>query len=73
MDNRPLRTLGILLLAGASLASCLDDDDPVIADPDDPVELAFSFDDDLEGWYAVAIDTLNPVIDWSVEHTEDVG
>ena len=73
MDNRRLSTLSVLLLAGAAMVGCLDDDDPIGVDPEEPLELAFSFDDDLEGWYAVAIDTLNPVIDWSVDHTEEVG
>jgi hypothetical protein len=73
MDNRRLRTLSVLLLAGASLAGCWDDDDPIAVDPIDPVELTFSFDDDLQGWEPVAIDTLNPPIEWRVEHTDQEG
>jgi hypothetical protein len=73
MDNRRLRTLSVLLLAGAFLAGCWDDDNPIDVDPTDPVELTFPFDDDLQGWEPVAIDTLDPPIEWRVEHTDQEG
>ncbi len=53
-----------------SVTAC-DDGGPVDPTPGDPTEESFFFEDGMEGWEAVAIDTLNPPIDWRVEHTAE--
>jgi len=37
--------------------------------PGDVIEETFIVDADMEGWLGVATDTVNPTIDWHVEHT----
>ncbi len=59
--------LGSLLLGAA--AGC--NDDPAAPSPGDPVEESFTFDENLEGWQAAATDTLNPPIEWHVQHTTE--
>jgi hypothetical protein len=56
----------LFLFAGPLLSAC-DSTDPV--SPGDPVESHFAFEVDMEGWQAAATDTLDPLIDWHVEHT----
>ena len=60
---------GITLAAGTALTAC-DTTGPTPPD-DDPIEATFTFEANMEGWRAVAIDTLNPPIDWHVRHTTD--
>jgi hypothetical protein len=50
-----------------ALSGC--DSDPTSPPPGDVIEETFIFDADMEGWQGVATDTLNPPIDWHVEHT----
>jgi len=70
MIHPAYRFLPLLLLL-ALLPGCSAVDDPILVDPPEPVELTFSFEADLEGWVAVAIDTLDPPIDWRVRHTSE--
>lgn len=67
----PARGILPLLLLVGLLPGCAQVEDPILVDPPEPVELSFSFEADLEGWEAVAIDTLDPPIDWRVQHTSD--
>ncbi len=60
-------TLALIASLGLALMGC--DSDPTMPPPGEVVEATFTFDADMEGWEAVATDTLNPPIDWHVEHT----
>jgi hypothetical protein len=63
--------LPMLLLAGTTLLTTGCGDDPVAPPPLEPVEQNFVFDQEMEGWQAVATDTLNPPIDWHVQHSTE--
>lgn len=70
LGTTPIRSSIIMAMTLVAIAGC--DDDPV-APPDDAIEESFIFDAGMEGWDGVAADTLDPPIEWHVEHTSDIA
>lgn len=64
-------TVALLASLGVALTGC--DSDPTVPPPGEVIEATFTFEADMEGWEGVAIDTLNPPIDWHVEHSSTEG
>ncbi len=64
-------TLVLFLSCGLLALGGCDDSDPTLPPPGETIAENFAFEDGMEGWYAVATDTLSPPIEWHVEHTAE--
>lgn len=71
MDTGIKFAIPMILLVSAGMVAC--SDDPIQPVDPETVEEHFGFEADLQGWAPVAIDTLDPPIEWHVRQTSDRG